>query len=116
MGYDRKQALQLLFAEMIRLSHRTEYMEEAITGGGYPLHGLVDSLTNPFGRSLVDKIVEDKTDESHEFRLNDAGFKLYWRLDQEHDLLKLRLGGDQMRNYPMFAATIRLSIRWSKIR
>ena len=114
MSYDRRQALQLLFAEMIRLSHRTELMEEAIAGGGYPLHGLVESLLSH--RTLIDEIVDDTTNESHEFRLNDAGFKLYWRLDKEHDLLKIRLGGDQMRNYPMFAARIRLSIRWSKIR
>jgi hypothetical protein len=114
--YDRKQALQLLFAEIIRLSHRTDMMAEAIAGGGYSLHGLVDSIVGPFGRNLVDKIVEDKTGESHEFRLNEAGFKLYWRLDQEHDLLKLRIGGDQASNYPCFTATIKLSIRWSNIR
>ena len=116
MGYNRKQALQLLFAEMIRLSHRTELMAEAIAGGGYSLHGLVDSLTSPFGCNIIDLIADDKTGTSHEFRLNEAGFKLYWRLDQEHDLLKLRIGGDQERNYPMFAAHIRLSIRWSNIR
>lgn len=116
MSYDRKRVLQSLFAEMIRVSHRTEYMAEAVAGGGYSLHGLVDSLTSPYGRSLVDKIVEDKTGTSHEFRLNEAGFKLYWRLDQEHDLLTLRIGGDQMCNYPRFAAHVRLLTRWSNIR
>jgi hypothetical protein len=51
-NYNRRQALQLLFAEIIRLSHSTDMMAEAIAGGGYPLHGLMDSLTSPFGRNL----------------------------------------------------------------
>ena len=114
--YDRKLALELLFDEFITLSHSPIMMEEALEGGGYPLSGLVDSITNPFRVSLVDKITSDYTNNGHEFRLNDAGFKLFWRVDREFDLLKINLGGDQLTNYPHLVAAIKNSIAWSKIR
>jgi len=80
-------------------------MEEAITGG-YPLSGLIDDLTSG-GNRLVKKIITDTSGESHEFRLNNAGLKLYWRLSREHDLLKVSIGGDQANNYPRFVAAVR---------
>lgn len=112
--YDRRLALEFLFDEMITLSHSTFMMREAIEGGGYPLSGLVCSLLQR--RTLIDRIVGDYTNNSHEFRLNDAGFKLFWRLDREFDLLKLRIGGDQAGNYPCFVKTIKNKGAWINIR
>jgi len=114
--YDRKLVLRWLFNELIKLSHRVDMMEEAIVGGGYPLSGLVDSIINPFGRILVDNIVDSTDSNSHEFRLNGAGFKLYWRLDQRHNLLKISVGGDQAVNYPHFVAAMRQIIEQTKLR
>jgi len=104
MSYDRKFALQMFFNEIVTLSHRTDMLVEAIEGGGYPLSGLVNNLLS--NRSIVDKIVKDYTGESHEFRLNGAGFKLYWRLDRELNFLKIKVGGDQARQYPFFVAAV----------
>ncbi len=107
MSYDRKFTIRWFFNEMIKTSHTTIMMEEAIVGGGYPLSGLIDSLLTSDGGCLIDKMINNDTDESHEFRLNDAGLKLYWRLDRKHGLLKVSIGGDQANNYPKFVAAVR---------
>lgn len=114
--YDRRLTLQLLFDEMIALSHSTFMMREAIEGGGYPLSGLMKSLTNPFERSLINTIVTDYTSEKHEFQLNDAGLKLYWRLDRKYEVLKLSISGDQTSDYPHFVSAVRQIIKQAKLR
>ena len=103
--YDRKFALRMFFGEIIRLSHTRDMLVEAISGGGYPLGKLVNNLVG--NNTLIDKITNDYTGESHEFRLNEAGFKMYWRIDREFDVLKIRIGGDQADCYPLLAAKIR---------
>lgn len=107
MSFNREYAIRMFFNEIIRTSHISIMLEEAITGGGYPLSGLVDSLLNVRHQNLVNRMVSDDTGESHEFRLNEAGLKMYWRLDRERGLLKVSIGGDQANNYPRFVAAVR---------
>lgn len=106
MSCNRSNAIRAFFNEIIRLSHSLIMMEEAIAGGGYPLSGLVNNFTSR-GNRLVKEIMDDTSGEGYEFRLNNAGLKLYWRLDHEHDLLKVSIGGDQAKNYPRFVAAVR---------
>ena len=112
--YDRKFALRMFFDEIITLSHTRGMLVEGITGGGYPLSGLTnDDLKK---RRLVKRIAGATDSDSHEFRLNGAGLKLYWRLDQEHDLLKISIGGDQAKDYPFFTAHVRNILKWNALR
>jgi len=104
MSYDREFALKLFFNEIVTLSHRTDMMEEGIEGGGYPLSSLVNNLLS--NHSIVNKITNDYTGESHEFRLNGAGLKMWWRLNRSLGFLKIRIGGDQARQYPFFVAAV----------
>ena len=114
MGYDRRFALTMFFETIIALSHRVDMMREAISGGGYPLSGIANSDLSR--RRLIDRMVNTSDGDSHEVRLNEAGFKMYWRLDQEHDLLKISVGGDQANCYPFLVAKIRRLLKESFIR
>lgn len=105
MGYDRRVALTLFFDTIITVSHRMDMMREGIEGGGYPLSGITNSEFSR--RRLIDRMVNTTDGDSHEVRLNEAGFKLYWRVDQKHALLKIRIGGDQANQYPFLVASIR---------
>lgn len=105
MGYDRRATLTLFFDTIITVSHRMDMMREAISGGGYPLSGIANSEFSR--RRLVDRMVNTTDGDSHEVRLNEAGFKLYWRVDQEYALLKISVGGDQANCYPCLVAAIR---------
>jgi hypothetical protein len=103
----REYSIRLFFNEIIKTSHITIMMEEAISGGGYPLSGLIDTLlTNGVDR-LIHKMVNDNTGDNHEMRLNNAGLKMYWRLNLEDGVFEISIGGDQIRNYPRFVAAIR---------
>lgn len=114
MNYDRRVALTTFFDMIIAISHGTDMMREAILGGGYPLSGIANSSFSR--RRLIDRMVNTTDGNSHEVRLNEAGFKLYWRLDQTHNLLKISIGGDQANCYPFLAAKIRGLLRQNFIR
>ena len=54
---------------------------------------------------LLDRICGDYTGSGHEYRLNNAGLKMYWRIDKGSDgwrRFKCSIGGDQARDYPGF--------------
>ena len=114
MSYDRRVALSTFFEEIIKLSHKTDMMREAITGSGYPLSGIANSDFSR--RRLIDRMINTTDSDSHEIRLNESGFKLYWRLDQAHNLLKISVGGDQAECYPFLAAGIRRLLKQNFIR
>lgn len=112
MSYDRKFALRMFFDEIITLSHTRDAMVEAVTGIGYPLSGLVnDDLSK---QRLIKRIVDTTDSNSHEYRLNGAGLKLYWRIDHMYDLLKISIGGDQANDYPYFVPHVRNIIKWNR--
>ena len=52
----------------------------------------------------LSRIQGDYTGDSHEFRLNGAGLKMYWKVDRQSDGFKCRIGGDQAKDYSLFVA------------
>jgi len=102
MKYDRRVMLDIFFDEIVVLSHTTQMLQEGIEGGGYPLSRLFNSSMS---RSLL--IRDIVKENSGEYRLNGAGFKLYWRWDRDKDTLKVRIGGDQAKQFPFFVAAVR---------
>lgn len=71
-------------------------------GWGNPCSRLIESLVmRP--DLFAKKIYGDYTYEGHEYRLNNAGLKLYWRVDRERRF-SCRIGGDQAKDYLEFTA------------
>ena len=103
----KKYAIKQFFNEIIKLSHSVFMLREAIEGGGYPLSGLLNAILANGCTRLIDRMLTDDPHTSHEFRLNEAGLKLYWRTNLENNSLKVRIGGDQERSYPKFVAAVR---------
>jgi len=101
MKYDRRVMLSMFFDEIIALSHTTQMLQEAISGGGYPLSSVVNC---DMSKSLL--IRDIVGDDCGERRLNGAGLKLYWRWDRDEDTLKVRIGGDQARQFQFFVAAV----------
>ena len=102
MKYNRRVMLSAFFDEITTLSHRTQMLQEAITGGGYPLSNVAN---NSMSRSLL--IRDIVGDDYGECRLNGAGLKLYWHWDRDEDTLKVLIGGDQAKQFPFFVAAVR---------
>lgn len=50
------------------------------------------------------RIHGDYTGDSHEFRLNGAGLKMYWLVDRNDNGFQCRIGGDQAKDYPLFVS------------
>ena len=100
--------VKLFFHELLELSYN-----DLRPGWGNPCSHLLESLIvrhQPF----LDKIEGDHTNHSHEFRLNNAGLKMYWEVRRhtgaEFDEFKVSIGGDQAREYPIFVTQARALI------
>ena len=91
------------FYELIRLSLRYDYTRE-----GSPVSGLIEQMCL-YNESFIKRIMGDRTDEPHEFRLNGAGLKMLWRVHKDH--LIIRITGDQVDMYPMFVDEARKLVR-----
>lgn len=56
--------------------------------------------------NFIGSILGDYSNESHEYRLNGAGLKLYWMVDRQDQTqstrFKCRVGGDQRADYLFF--------------
>jgi hypothetical protein len=79
-------------------------------GWGNPCSHLLETMCIrqlPF----IDKIRGDYTGDSHEFRLNNAGLKMYWEVRRykgaKFDEFKVSIGGDQAKEYPFFVVQAR---------
>jgi hypothetical protein len=95
--------IRMFFYELIRLSLRYNY-----TRMGSPVSGLIEQMclcNEPF----VKRIAGDKTKESHEFRLNEAGLKMLWRVHKDHLIIKI--AGDQVDMYEGFVEEARKLVR-----
>ena len=100
--------IKLFFHELLELSYN-----DLRPGWGNPCSHLLESLIvrqKPF----LDKIEGDYTNDSHEFRLNNAGLKLYWHVNREtgakFDGFRCSIGGDQAKEYPFFVVQARALI------
>ena len=103
--------LKLFFNELLKLSYN-----DIKPGWGNPCSHLLDDMCmrqEPF----LDRIMNDYTGDSHEYRLDNAGVKLYWHMRKDDRYartsamserrFRCRIGGDLLREYPMFGAQVR---------
>jgi len=101
-------SLKSFFYELLELSYN-----DLKPGWGNPCSHLLEVMCirqEPF----LDKIMDDYTSHSHEFRLNSAGVKMHWRVDREGKTLTEKsnnkrrfyvyIAGDQAKEYPFFVA------------
>lgn len=93
------------------------YKNPGPNGWGNPCSNLLESFCLK-QESFVERIFGDYSNDSHEYRLNGAGLKLYWTVARENKMLtdspddncgpistaifKARVGGDQANMYPEF--------------
>lgn len=95
--------IRMFFYELIRLSLRYDY-----TRNGSPVSGLIEQMCL-YNEPFVKRIMGDRTNESHEFRLNGAGLKMLWRVHRNRLIIKIC--GDQVYMYPEFVEEGRKLVR-----
>jgi hypothetical protein len=98
--------LKMFFYRLLELSYN-----DLKPGWGNPCSHLLEVMCirqEPF----LDKIMGDYTNHSHEFRLNSAGVKMNWRVDnKETRKFTCNITGDQAREYPLFVEQARNLIK-----
>ena len=94
--------IKSFFHELLELSYT-----DLKPGWGNPCSHLLESMCM-YQKPFLAKIEGDYTNHSHEYRLNNAGVKMYWEVRRtkgaEFDEFKCSIGGDQAREYLMFIA------------
>jgi hypothetical protein len=100
--------IKQFFNEVLELSYN-----DLRPGWGNPCEHLLQVMCirqQPF----MDQIMGDYTGDSHEFRLNNAGLKMYWEVRRtngsDFDQFKVSVGGDQAKEYPFFVVQVRALI------
>lgn len=92
--------IKSVFKTLIRLAWDTQ--GENTPGYGSPVSHLVD-MAMLYPTQYEATIERVASGQQVEFRLNGAGLKLYTRGDpRTHQRVKMRVGGDQARQYPGF--------------
>lgn len=69
---------------------------------GFPCSYLLEQMVMR-NDSFIRRIEGDYTFDSHEFPLNGAGLKMYWRMDRDRRF-SCRIGGDQAKDYSYFVS------------
>jgi len=74
---------------------------------GSPISKLLEDMCTRQD-AFLQRIAGDYTNHNHEYRLNNAGPKMYWHVEKsEKDgwrRFKCSIGGDQAKDYPGFVA------------
>lgn len=63
---------------------------------------------------LLDRMINDYSGDDHEYCLNNAGLKLYWKMEKDKEGRRkwlCSIGGDQARDYPWFVPAVNTLIR-----
>ena len=76
---------------------------------GFPCSKLVTDMVRR-NEAFIDRIKGDYTGESTEYRLNGAGLKMHWRVDNNRRFT-CYIGGDQAKDYPLFFAKTNVLIK-----
>lgn len=97
--------IRLFLMDMVKLG----LLYPGAEGFGNPVSELVHTCFRTGITSFVDRIYGDYTGESHEFRINGAGLKMLWEMDNKRRF-KVSLTGDQRVYYPRFCIEIDLLI------
>ena len=105
--------LKMLFKEMIELAiedMRAPESESARMG-----FGCSKLLEDMLARQdpLLDRILNDYTNDSHEYRLNGAGLKMHWRMYKNENVRKFlcTISGDQFKDYEVLGTQLRMLIK-----
>lgn len=104
-------SLKLFFHEVLELGIRD--LRETRSNMGFACKQLLDDMCirqQPF----LDRIMNDYSEDSHEYRLNQAGLKMYWKvvkLDSGDRKFVCSIGGDQAKNYPWFVPAFNMLLR-----
>ena len=81
---------------------------------GSPISWLLEQMCIRHTQFL-DRICNDFSQESNECRLNNAGLKMYWRVDKREDNgwreFKCSISGDQAKDYPEFVYAAKTLIK-----
>jgi len=89
-----KWKLRMFFYELIKLGIDLP----GRPGFGSPISWLLEQMCM-YQDKLLSIIIGDFTGDSHECRLNNAGLKMYWRVDRVNDRFTCRISGDQAKDY-----------------
>ena len=98
---DLKHQIEWFFRDILKSSVNARFHKE--NRFGYSCGKLLDDVLRTSVSDLAGRWANDFTGDSHEYRLNNAGLKIYWRTYPREQKIKIRLGGDQLINNPMFA-------------
>lgn len=94
--------LEWFLKDIIKTAVRSEFRDE--NKFGFSCSHLLDDILRIGVKGLASRWANDFTGDSHEYRLNDAGLKLYWRTYPRENKISIHIGGDQKTNYPLFVA------------
>ena len=93
------------FRDVLKSSVRPEFIKEQQFG--YSCEKLLEDVLRTSVKDLATRWANDYTGDSHEYRLNNAGLKLYWMTDRKEQTIHIRIGGDQAINYPLFVDQVK---------
>ncbi len=102
---DLQHTIEWFFKDVLKSSVRPEFIKEQQFG--YSCETLLEDVLRTSVKDLATRWANDYTGDSHEYRLNNAGLKLYWMTDQKKQTIHIRIGGDQATNYPLFVEQVK---------
>ena len=102
---DLQHTIEWFFRDVLKASVRPEFIKEQQFG--YSCEKLLEDVLRTSVKDLATRWANDYTRDSHEYRLNNAGLKLYWTTLQKDQTIRIRIGGDQATNYPLFVEQVK---------
>lgn len=91
---------------LFRLLLQAASLRENCKNGFAMSHFVVEYMLSGFD-NFVNRIMGDYRNMSNEIRINGAGLKLYYRVNQKENLIYFFIGGDQVNDYPEFVSAAR---------
>jgi hypothetical protein len=104
--------LKLFFEELLNLAIEDVRRHEG-RNMGFACDKLLSDIIirhDPF----LDRILNDYSEDSHEYRLNNAGLKMYWTMKKDNNgerFFLCTIGGDQAKDYDWFVNAARMLLR-----
>jgi hypothetical protein len=93
------------FLWLVNESIRSNYNSEM--RGGHACKGIIEDIMLCGLEQFTNRIMEGR---GTEYRLNSAGLKLYIDINKPLNRVRVRIGGDQVGDYPMFAESVKAEI------
>ncbi len=94
--------LEWFLKDIMKTAVRSEFRDENTFG--FSCSHLLDDILRIGVEGLAGRWANDYTGDSHEYNLNGAGLKMYWRTYPREQKIGITIGGDQKTNYPLFVA------------